>query len=586
MRPRHSFLRRLRPSQRPIDRGNSKQIQRGFTRHSALLFHRPQLPFLNIPTAASSLRMQQRYVTTSRGPWLRHEIKMFALGTVIFWSGWLCLKVGYWATRQEIIEHDHPTPPEWSHWTRVKVRSAVAGTDVKYNKHWPNWGRIWEEIAKGVKRLENPSGDGEGLREIGVAGRNDRRELRCYDVTQKSEEWRRGYFQALMLYAEATEHMEGWVIDRKRGIVFPSDVVIGPSNPRPKPIHPGAPHAPREEDVEPYYDSPMDCYMKIQLTEAFTPQQYMEASLALATYCEFKKDMEGAQFSYDAAVRTAMAQYRPDADYLHRPGTTIEDFVRQNRDRLLSADLLRSLSEYATFKARSGDVAGALPLIITLLKIRRSLPNPPAETSNYPALKDEKPDRAEQFRSLMRLLFVPPPYPPAPDAAGSQPPTRTAKELCEEAALQMHIGEALYTAKKKNGSSREEGLGWTREAVDVAEEQLHRLEMKTDRVAADARKTCRECLAAGLENWAAMVAKLAQEEEAKETAAVEATRAGKAGASVASSWFGLWGEGKAAPPGRWVAEEKVIAERQRRARDLLEDPEEVINHGPLSWFHA
>ncbi|KAK4149288.1 hypothetical protein C8A00DRAFT_18995, partial [Chaetomidium leptoderma] len=151
----------------------------------------------------------------------------------------------------------------------------------------------------------------------------------------------------------------------------------------------------------------------------------------------------------------------------------------------------------------------------------------------------------------------------------TQPPPRDAHSLCQEAALSLHIGEIIYTTSPPSPSSREEGLAWTREAVDVAEEQLHRLPQQVYQDS-PARAACRECLATGLGNWAAMVSKLAREEKEK--------KKDKAGSGGGGSWFGgLWGrQGGGATKveeevDRWAAEEKVIEERQRRVRELLED---------------
>lgn len=74
-----------------------------------------------------------------------------------------------------------------------------------------------------------------------------------------------------------------------------------------------------------------------------------------------------------------------------------------------------------------------------------------------------------------------------------------------------------------------------------------------------------------------MVEKLAREEREKKKN--EETKAAGAGAGK-SSWFGLWGEsgsedgsGSSNSVGRWTAEEQVVKERTRRARELLDELE-------------
>lgn len=160
------------------------------------------------------------------------------------------------------------------------------------------------------------------------------------------------------------------------------------------------------------------------------------------------------------------------------------------------------------------------------------------------------------------MLFIPPAYPPPP-SDGSSPPQRTAKEICEEAGLMTYIGEILY-ASQKSRSGKEEGLAWTREAVDIAEEQLRR-KRGVDR---EARKTCSQCLGVGLGNWEVMVGRFAEEE-----------RRGKIGGKVGekgSGWLRSAGiemtkrvEGEEEIKGRWESEEVVVEERARRVRDLL-----------------
>jgi hypothetical protein len=148
------------------------------------------------------------------------------------------------------------------------------------------------------------------------------------------------------------------------------------------------------------------------------------------------------------------------------------------------------------------------------------------------------------------------PYPdPPPD--GNSPPWRSPQELCEEGALGLYIGEMLFAS-----NDREQGIAWTRDAVELAEEQLR--DMQNRRVAnKPAKKTCRECLGTGLYNWSTMAATLAQLEETKAKEAVK------------SSGFAFWRStrGKAETPGRWKAEEEVVKDTIQRTTELLEDLE-------------
>ncbi|KAI0019666.1 hypothetical protein F4780DRAFT_427005 [Xylariomycetidae sp. FL0641] len=171
-------------------------------------------------------------------------------------------------------------------------------------------------------------------------------------------------------------------------------------------------------------------------------------------------------------------------------------------------------------------------------------------------------------------LLSPPAYPPPPDD-GSSPPVRDAKELCEEAALNLYIGEIIYASQGSGAAHREDGLAWTREAVDLAEEQLHKLGSSNTASAREAKKTCRECLDSGLGNWAKMAARLAREERERLAA----------GTPKKSTWLGLWGDGKADAADRWQAEEELVRERMRRAAEVMGEPE-VPKLGFMGMFQA
>jgi hypothetical protein len=113
-----------------------------------------------------------------------------------------------------------------------------------------------------------------------------------------------------------------------------------------------------------------------------------------------------------------------------------------------------------------------------------------------------------------------------------------------------YVGEILY-ASKQSKTSREDGLAWTREAVDIAEEELRRKGIDKE-----GKETCKQCLEVGLGNWMTMVAKLAREEKE--------SKIGKS-----SGWLGFGGETQQDVKGRWESEEQVIQERMRRANEII-----------------
>ncbi|OTB03918.1 hypothetical protein M426DRAFT_321222 [Hypoxylon sp. CI-4A] len=578
MQPPRTILRRLlvlRSSKAPTS-------IRPFTRHTNLSSRgRPQIPFLSVPLARNQ---QFRYLTTERKRWLVYEVYLGFKYTIYVWAIVGFSVVGYWSIQQEWLERRYPTPHEWGFITRLRFRLAKWAPD-RTDLPQTDWVLTGNYAKNVLARLENARGDGAGLKEV----KTEDGTVLGYDISEKSEPWRRGYYEALMLCAKAAEHLDDHVVDRKRRVVFPADQVLGPSNPNPKPIPHGSPSAPHEKDCDRAFEAPEIFYRKILATSGLTSKQKMDAALEFASYLDFKGLVDASELTYEWALALATESTLPSP-----PPYDIETYVLQDTTSLPSANLLNTLTALATHKARNGDIATALPILISVLRARRSLPQP--ESSTEPRyIEPEQPQSSspwtvQNITGVTKRLLFPPAYPSPPDD-GTSPPVRDAKELCEEAGLNLYIGEIIYASSSSPSQSsrnnREDGLAWTREAVDLAEEQLHKLNNSDDEGAADnasasnteaAKQTCRECLDAGLSNWRTMVARLAREEESREGA----TEPSKASAG----WLaGLWGDGKTGvAPGRWAAEENVVRERTRRAAEVLEESEAPkTGFGSLFW---
>lgn len=493
---------------------------------------RPVLPFLEAPRASPSV---SRYFTSQRRQWLKYEAKLVLRFTVAGWGIWGALTLISFALNEEANEREFPTPHEWSYWTRKLLRDAHSFKDPKDGD--VNWAKALDLARSVVQKLEDPNSEGASVVEL--LDQHDPAlevpaEFVHRDISAKSEEWRRGYFDAIMLTAKAAEHVDGWVRDRTRDVVFAPEIVLGPSNPRPKPIPPVSPRAPREEDCDPAYPSADNWYMKILATKGLTSRQKVEAALEYASFVEFKGRLDGAEALYSLALAEATRGTEPSA-LPYNPKT----LVLKSGVESASMNTLDALTTTANFRARRGDLSSALPMYISLLMTRRRL-------SDTPPPEPSRPKRLSTFERLIDF-FAPPPYPPPPD--GTEPPWRSPDELCQEASLHLYIGEILYAA-----SSRAEGLAWTRDGVDLAEEQLRALEGECK----EAKRTCRQCLATGLENWSTMVSQMARSEEAK------------AKSGSLPNVFSLWGGSKDVE-GRWAAEEAVVQERVRRTAELMED---------------
>ncbi|KJR85603.1 uncharacterized protein SPSK_08684 [Sporothrix schenckii 1099-18] len=734
MRPRPAMLRlwsRRLAADRPPHAGRRTF---SFTQHTALVSSgsgsggghswsrsprtRPQLPFLVVPSTRGPASRSPRYFTTQRRQWLRYEALAFVKYTLYFWAAVGCVVLVQFVVQQEWMERAYPTPHEWTFMSRMRLRGALGerGDDGSAEEqaasssgdlittsatHIVDHVKVMQILLDLIRRLEDPKIDGgAGLAAIEVPSKADLADLAALtgvavadapeapnantsigdalDIRAKSEPWRRGYYQALLAAAAASEHVDGWMIDRTRNLVCPPDIVVGPSNPHPKPMPPGSSGAPREENCEVIFPAAAEIYLKLLNTRGLTARQQITAALAFANYLEYKQDKDAAAYVYGRAVLAARAPNGDGDD--EDDGNNSQSFFDRNagvdapawitawtaqnhtantlhskNTPALSRNLLATLTAYATFQARSGNVADALPLFVSLLQARRSLP-PSSSTAAAAAAEAASRAKPNSIGKQIIGLLSPPSYPPPPDD-GFGPPIPGARSTCEEAALRLHIGEIIYasaqtprnaatSASSSSSSSsswnpfssssndqqaREEGIAWTREAVDLAEEQLHAL-AQTGRQAqkqqqqkrengqggglsnalgqaiaqatasdnkaahADGSATCRQCLVAGLDNWAAMVAQLARDEQQRRASkpAAAGVDAASSGSSWWPSWLGLWGDSSSgsassdsvstvalpsgAPDqegaeklGRWAAEARVIRDRRRRARELIDN---------------
>lgn len=449
--------------------------------------------------------------------------------------------------QQEWLERKFPSPHEWSWVTRKNFRSARWDEDHDEDGNsLVDWARTGEAYRQLIRRLEDPDIDGAGLQDqdeggILVAGIG----RTGFDITSKPESWRRGYYEVLMGAARAAEHLDGWVRDKTRNVAFPANVVIGPSNPDPRPVPPGAKSAPREEDCEPAFEAPESYYMRVLTTQGFTEKQRVDSALAYGAWLDFKRTPETALEMHKWALDIATA----GSAKLVINSTT----GTLNTDAgVPSANVLAATTALAVHHALNSNLPVALPIFLSVLRARRSLPEAPTTMLSTLTPDEEDNGIMKAVISLIKSALVAPKYPsPPPD--GTAPPMRSPKERCEEAGIMTYIGEILY-ASKTGKTSREDGLAWTREAVDIAEEEL-----RGKRISKEGKQTCRQCLEVGLGNWTQMVEKLAREEQ--EARAAKGSKVG--------GWLGFGGDEQKEIVGRWESEGQVIKERSRRASELL-----------------
>ena len=553
-----SILRRLRPPNGEL-RQDAKQ--RLFNHKSQLLLVapsviRPQLPFLHPssrpPLCKVTLQSQiNRFLSTERRTRWKETIRWQLRFHAYFWPSCALLILLGAGIHQTKLERMYPTPREWSFWSRWFLRSAQAAEleeASKTDRVLVDWRRVGFFYKQLLPRLEDAKLDGTFLIEQAEGGiLVDGVGKTGFDITMKSEPWRRGYHQALRGAAKAAEHLDGCVRDRTRNLIFPADRVIGPSNPRPKPMPFGHKKPPQEEDCEPAFDNPQVFYMRVLTTEGFSTRQRMDAALAYADWLDYKGLKDTAKSMYDWALDIASSGLpMAESNVVDRKTGVLTADATQH----VSENLLKATTALGVHHASNGNVKAALPIFLGVLKARKELP--PEPFSQEPVQKKRKQEDDHWFWAYYWAVLdwlSEAPYPPRPDP-GNQRPFHTLKEACEEVGLVTYIGEILYAT-----SSKEKGLSWTRDAVDAAEAVMWAMKAE-DRE--EGRERCQECLKTGLENWKTMARSMAMQAEKK---AQEA--------ESESGWFGSAKVGAADQAKRWEEEEAQIELRIEKTIPLV-----------------
>ena len=491
------------------------------------------------------------------------------------WAGLTLLSIMAFGLQQETLERRFPSPPEWT------MRSRIVYRNMKSNEHpgpsgtgLTDWIKVVNGYCQLLKRLEDPLVDGRDARpvlqeegDIYVAGLG----RIGLDVSSKSEPWRRGYYACLLGAAKASENRDGWVRDTTRNIAFPPEFVIGPSNPRPKPVPYGAAPAPLEENCIPAHKPAETYYVKILTTQGFNTRQRLDAALAYADWLDFKGLSSTAEEMYHWGLDIAMGALPVGVNSF----MNIKSGVMDHRATYVSSNLLLATTSLASYHARNHNLAAALPIYLSILRARRLLIASSSQDEVWS--NSRKGSSIAGVLSVFRSLLITPPYPPAPPT-GDEIPLRTPAAICEEAGVMAHVGEILFASasptpsamtatKPPQGSlvppesaavqlkSQQFGLSWTRDAVDLAEATL----TSADKNDEEAKDKCSECLAVGIDNWSTMVAKLLKDERH-----LKAEKQPKA----SSSW--LWGNSAAVEDqGRWERESQVVDERYENVQKLL-----------------
>nr|POF05427.1 hypothetical protein CFP56_69453 [Quercus suber] len=562
----------LRPLRPPNSLTRRTPQPRLFTQNSPLLLiaprsSRPQLPYLSQPTARSRNGAFARLITTETRSYVREQAVLALKWSAICWAFLALGTVTYIGFLLEIDERQHPTPDDWTFVTRLRFRGARAHVREDEEKRgFIEWAIVGDLFKTCLERLEDETKDGKGLSDIidggivipdvGRAG---------LDISAKSWPWRAGYFEVIMGCAKAAEHLDGMVRDSTRNMVFPVEVMIGPSNPDPRPVPPWMKSAPLEENCVTPFAAPETYYMRILTGRGFTTKQKLEAADAYANWLEYKGLVDSASEMYQWGIDIAKAALPTEVS----SSSIINDrncITNTEASAQVTPNLLHATSAFAIHRARAGDVSTALPILLSVLRARRSAPVSTFLHSLHEEIETEDP-RAKTdigaFFYYIRKFFSTSSFPPPPPS-GDRPVTRTSEEsTCEESELMLYIGEILFATSASSG----EGLGWTRQAVQMAETNVDMGLTSNDksRLAQENRLRCKQCLLLGVQNWETMLRQVIARSAQREGGELKPSR----------SWFAPSKSSSGAPSAETLAQELKQAE-QLRDRVIKEGIDEEL----------
>lgn len=415
-----------------------------------------------------------------------------------------------------------------------------------------------------LQRLEDPSIEGAGLTQqieggIYIPGAGEA----GYDISAKAEPWRRGYYETLMSCANAAEHLEGQVLDITRGKIFSPKCVIGPSNPEPIPLPPWASAPPLEENCVPAFESPQTFYSKVLTTKGFTSKQQVQAAIAYGEWLDFRGRHEAAEEAFRWGLDIACAS-------LAEPSTIIDPktLTLKPDAPLVTENVLAAATAFATHKAQTADTVTALPILLSVLRARRSqpadlTPKPREQSFAEKYQTSQKSDIGVFFAYCRAIMdsFSKVPY-PAAENSGDQPFLRTIDTACDEASVMTYIGEILFAS---GADQYETGIRWTKDAVELGD-QVSKDRQVTERTG---RKSIK-CIDVGLTNWSVMVETMQRQAELQTHSDADK------GSQGWSSWF---------TGGKIQNQDRVSVESAEKQRLMFENIRGTVGNSHLrSYF--
>lgn len=540
---------------------------------------RPQLPYLATPFR-SKRPNTRRPISTETLDNVKYQLRLGLYWSVLGWTALTGLSVAYFILQQDWLDKQYPAPLEWpwiakfrwrcARWdelTRGKgldwidwVTVGVQYRNVVYALERTGWGPwVQPEIILSVSQDLDKSIP--GLDETAMRAEPDKvpddmwKSRIGYDVSQKSESWRSGYWESMMGMAKSAEMLVGY-LTYSRGPdadmkTYPGHRIRSEQNPYPTPIPPGLEHKlriPDEEDCSVAYESPDFHYLRILTTKGFSRKQRLDTGVAYAVWLDASNRPQLAEQMYRWSLDLACEGVPQAADKIvDRKTCTI-----QATAPFVTNSILQVVTALASHHARHENISSSLNMYLSILRAHRAAPEAPLARQYLAPGPDYSLTNIDSILRYIAAIPWPGKY-LGQITTGDEPFERTQRSKCEEAAIMTYVGEILFSRSGK----RAEGLSWTRDAAAIAE-QGH-LDEKLD---APGREVCTQCFDTGLGNWKKMVGQLATEKAQRQ----------QQGVAKAAGW--LWASRSAIVDDALV-EQADWKEEERRVTDKIADFEEA-----------
>lgn len=512
--------------------------------------------------------------------WIR-SLKVTGYGFILIG----CFIAEVFVVQKEVLRQKYDTPEDWS-W---KASQCYKGAYVEENQGRRigivNWAGVGKHFQSALRLLEDPEKDGKGVSLLsGDTSEQEAGQEPAFDISGKSPEWIQAYHTCLMGVGKAAENCETMMIDESQNLLIPRDIVVGPSNPRPKPMQPGKFKTPLEENCVECFKSADNYYKKALRTKGFNARQRMDAALSLADWYDYKGFPDKAKEMYELSLVIAQSSLPTEA----QSAVSVKTGVISDKADYVSSNVLNACTALAQYQARHNHLSEALPIFLSILRARRHLLEPYKERRTYePVIGTWD----ETWYWAKRVLF--PIVDPPLLSDGNERPTRTPTAVCEEAGIMTNIGEILLASSSsrdtlnqdetnrtslretpsktasfiKNAKGFDSGLAWTRDAVSLAENTLKSLPFQDSNL--NARNKCIQCMSAGMENWQSMVNKRLAEVRTAEYTTKK---------SSVGNLF--WGHNHTEDFDRWEDEAKAVETKSKAVR------RQVFNEDnrPLPWW--